>query len=107
VVNRRGLAKALHLTGFEVEAVTPNLIDRYPRQPDKPLAPVARAMRVTGLRGPLRRRTRSPDTGLIDSLQGDRPRPATWGTPTRVIPPREQWTRTDGGASVRTWACDA
>jgi tRNA (mo5U34)-methyltransferase len=51
VFNRRGLAKALHLTGFEVEAVTPILQDRYPRQSGEPIAPVARAMRAGGLRG--------------------------------------------------------
>jgi hypothetical protein len=51
VFNRRGLAKALHLTGFEVEALTPMLQDRYTRQPTEPLAPAARAMRTIGLRG--------------------------------------------------------
>ena len=51
VFNRRGLAKALHLTGFEVETVTPILRDCYPRQPDEPLAPLGRAMRTLGLRG--------------------------------------------------------
>jgi tRNA (mo5U34)-methyltransferase len=51
VFNRRGLAKALHLTGFEVETVTPILHDRYPHQPDEPLGPVGRAMRAVGLRG--------------------------------------------------------
>jgi hypothetical protein len=51
VFNRRGLAKALHLTGFEVEAVTPILRDCYPREHDEPLAPLGRAMRAVGLRG--------------------------------------------------------
>jgi hypothetical protein len=51
VFNRRGLAKALHLTAVDVEAVTPILHDRYPRQPDEHLAPVARAMRAVRLRG--------------------------------------------------------
>jgi tRNA (mo5U34)-methyltransferase len=51
VFNRRGLAKALRLTGFEVEAVTPILRDRYPRRPGQPLTPVAGAMRAVGLRG--------------------------------------------------------
>src|SRR5918994_2951684 len=40
VLNRRGLAKALHMTGFEVEAVTPILRDGYPRRRTKPLAPL-------------------------------------------------------------------
>jgi tRNA (mo5U34)-methyltransferase len=51
VFNRRGLAKALHLTGFEVEEVTPILRDHYPRQPDEPAAPFRRALRTLGLRG--------------------------------------------------------
>jgi tRNA (mo5U34)-methyltransferase len=51
VFNRRGLARALQLTGFEVEAVTPILRDHYPRQPDEPAAPTARALRTLGLRG--------------------------------------------------------
>jgi tRNA (mo5U34)-methyltransferase len=51
VFNRRGLAKALHLTGFEVEVVTPILRDHYPRQPGEPAAPIGRAMRTLGLRG--------------------------------------------------------
>jgi tRNA (mo5U34)-methyltransferase len=51
VFNRRGLARALHLTGFEVEVVTPILRDHYPRQPGEPTAPIGRAMRTLGLRG--------------------------------------------------------
>ncbi len=51
VLNRRGLARALHLTGFEVEVVTPILRDHYPRQPGKRTAPIGRAMRTLGLRG--------------------------------------------------------
>jgi len=51
VFNRRGLARALHLTGFEVEVVTPILRDHYPRQPGEPTAPIGRAMRTIGLRG--------------------------------------------------------
>jgi SAM-dependent methyltransferase len=51
VFNRRGLAKAVHLTGFEVEVVTPILRDHYPRRPGEPAAPIARAMCTLGLRG--------------------------------------------------------
>ena len=51
VFNRRGLARALHLTGFEVEVITPILRDHYPRQAGEPRAPMARAMRTLGLRG--------------------------------------------------------
>jgi tRNA (mo5U34)-methyltransferase len=51
VFNRRGLARALHLTGFEVEVVTPILRDHYPRHPGEPTAPIGRAMRTIGLRG--------------------------------------------------------
>jgi hypothetical protein len=41
----------VHVTGFEVEGVTPILRDHYPRQPGEPAAPIARAMRTLGLRG--------------------------------------------------------
>jgi tRNA (mo5U34)-methyltransferase len=51
VFNRRGLTKALHLTGFVVDEVTPTLHDRYPRQRGERVAPAARAMRMLGLRG--------------------------------------------------------
>jgi hypothetical protein len=51
VFNRRGLAEALQLTGFEVEAVTPILRDRYPRRPDEPAAALGRVLRALGLRG--------------------------------------------------------
>ena len=51
VFNRRGLAQALRLTGFEVDEVTPILRDSYPRQRGERVAPVARAMRMLGLRG--------------------------------------------------------
>jgi hypothetical protein len=52
VFNRRGLGKVLELAGFEVEAVTGVLRDRYgPRLPEEPIAFAARAMYWTGLRG--------------------------------------------------------
>ena len=51
VFNRRGLAKALHLAGFEVEVVTPIASDRYPHQPGERRAPATRARPALGLRG--------------------------------------------------------
>ena len=52
VFNRRGLRKALELTGFEVEAMTPVLRDRYgPPTPEEPIRLGARAMYALGLRG--------------------------------------------------------
>jgi hypothetical protein len=51
VFNRRGVARALHVTGYAVEVVTPILRDHYPRQPAEPAAPLGRAMRTLGLRG--------------------------------------------------------
>jgi hypothetical protein len=72
VFNRRGLVKSLHLTGFEVEVVTPILRDHYPRQSGEPTAPVARAMRTFGLRG-RSVAVRARPTGR------DRREPATYG----------------------------
>jgi tRNA (mo5U34)-methyltransferase len=52
VFNRRGLRKALELAGFEVEAMTPILRDRYgPPRADEPRALAARAMYALGTRG--------------------------------------------------------
>jgi tRNA (mo5U34)-methyltransferase len=52
VFNRRGVRKALELAGFEVEATTPILRDRYgPPQPGEPSALGARAMYALGVRG--------------------------------------------------------
>jgi hypothetical protein len=52
VFNRRGLCKVLELAGFEVEALTGILRDRYgPPPPDEPIAFAARAMYWTGFRG--------------------------------------------------------
>jgi hypothetical protein len=52
VFDRRGLRKAVELAGFEVEATTPILRDRYgqPRPGDK-VALAARAMYALGVRG--------------------------------------------------------
>ena len=52
VFNRRGLRKILELAGFEVEAMTGILRDRYGQPPpDEPIALAARAMYWTGFRG--------------------------------------------------------
>jgi tRNA (mo5U34)-methyltransferase len=53
VFNRRGLTKALHLTGFEVEAETPTLRNHYGELPDRLSlsARVELAMHAIGVRG--------------------------------------------------------
>jgi hypothetical protein len=50
--NRRGLRKALELSGFEVEAMTPILRDHYgPPREGEPAGLGARAMYALGARG--------------------------------------------------------
>lgn len=52
VFNRRGLARAVRLAGFEIEAVTPIVRDRYaPRRPGDRVRLGAQAMCALGLRG--------------------------------------------------------